>query len=93
LYPRYYLPDQGELGSGHPAYSPRDFSRLGFYLLGPQSAYVIVPLENSPVFFPNAADVLVIGCPTDDYLDAVIIIVQDTIIQAQELPLSCLSVP
>jgi len=93
LYPRFYMPNQGELGSGHSAYSPRDFSRLGFYLVGPQSVQVIVPLDDSPEFFPNAADVLVIGCPADDYLDAVVIIVQDTIIQAPTLPLSCLSVP
>jgi hypothetical protein len=93
LYPRFYFPDQGQPGKGHPAFAVRDYSRLGFYLVGPQSAHVIVPLENSPEFFPNAADALVIGCQADDFLDAVVIIVQDTIIQAPKLPLSCLSVP
>ncbi len=93
LYPRFYFPDQGEPGSGHPAFTIRDYSRLGFYLVGPLSIHVIVPLEMSPESFPNAADVLVIGCQADDYLDAVVIIVQDTIIQAPKLPLSCLSVP
>jgi hypothetical protein len=75
LYPRYHLAGQGEPGSGWPSYTPRDYSRLGFYLIGPERRQVILRVPAAPAYFPNASDVLVLGCSEGDYLDAYLVVV------------------
>ncbi len=62
IYPRFFYAGEG-LASGHPwtAYKIRDYSRLGFVLLNEENHDVILPLEESPAFIPNAADIYVIG--------------------------------
>ena len=74
LYPRYHLAGEGEPGSGWPSYAPRDYSRLGFYLIGPMRRQVVLRLPAAPSYFPNAADVLVLGCSEGDYLDAFMVV-------------------
>jgi len=72
LYPRFYRAGDGEPGTAFrwPAHTTRDYDRLGFYLVGPDNWSVVLPLEESPEFFPNARDVLVFGCQVDNYLIA-----------------------
>jgi len=61
LYPRFYRSDQGELDRGYP-YLTLQFPRLAFTTIGPRGTDSIVfPLDDPP-YFPNAADVLVLGC-------------------------------
>lgn len=67
LYPRFFPKDQGEPGSTNP-FGPRDFSRVGFYLAGPKSEFVIVPKLEKIKNFPNASDVLVFACSESDVL-------------------------
>jgi hypothetical protein len=74
MYPRYHLAGQGEPGSGWPSYTPRDFNRLGFYLIGAQRRQVVLRTPQAPAYFPNAADVLVLGCSEGDYLDAYVVV-------------------
>jgi hypothetical protein len=74
LYPRYHLAGEGEPGSGWPSYAPRDYNRLGFYLIGPKRRQVILRMPAAPSFFPNASDVLVLGCSEGDYLDALMVV-------------------
>jgi len=75
MYPRYHLAGQGEPGSGWPSYAPRDYGRLGFYLIGPERRQVILRTPEAPDYFPNASDVLVLGCSEGDYLDADVVVV------------------
>jgi hypothetical protein len=77
LYPRFHLAGEGEPGSGWPSYAPRDYSRLGFYLIGSKRRQVILRAPSTPSFFPNASDVLVLGCSRGDYLDAYLVVVLD----------------
>ena len=77
LYPRFYKAGQGELGGSWPSFNPQDFPRVGFYLVGPQDGGVILPVERPPVYFPNAKDVIVIGCLNEDYLAANVVIILD----------------
>jgi hypothetical protein len=70
LYPRFYRAQEGEPGSGWWAFRERDFARLGFFVIGPERANVILPLETSPDWFPNASDVIVVGCQEEDYIEA-----------------------
>jgi hypothetical protein len=74
LYPRYYSAGRGEPGTGWPDYTPREYSRLGFYLVGPVRRHVVLRLPTAPSYFPNASDVLVLGCSAEDYLDAYLVI-------------------
>ncbi|MEA3350819.1 MAG: hypothetical protein U9Q82_09380 [Chloroflexota bacterium] len=70
FYPRYYKPRQGEPGGDWAAYAPRDYARLGFSLVGHQQEQVILRLDSPPEAFPNAAEVIVIGCSKGDFVDA-----------------------
>lgn len=74
LYPRYYPANAGEPGGQWPAFNPLPFNRLGFVLLGPKGNHVILPLDAAPAAFPNGADVLVFGCQTEAYFQAVAVL-------------------
>ncbi|OGO62609.1 MAG: hypothetical protein A2Z45_08640 [Chloroflexi bacterium RBG_19FT_COMBO_55_16] len=62
LFPRYYRSEEGEPGTRNPL-GPLPYPRLGFYLAGPDNRAIILPLNNRPGYFPNAADVLVLARP------------------------------
>jgi hypothetical protein len=67
LWPRFYAANQGEPGGQWPAFNALPFARLGFVLVGPQGAQVVLPLSAVPIGFTNGADVTVFGCLQDDY--------------------------
>jgi hypothetical protein len=75
LYPRFYLAGDGEPGSGWPSFTPRPYERLGFYLIGPERRHVVLRMPAAPADFPHAADVLVLGCMVEDYLEANLVVV------------------
>jgi hypothetical protein len=61
LYPNFYPANVYQPGS---RLSPnRAYPRLTYYLVGPNSKAIHLPLRKSPAYFPNAADVLVFLCP------------------------------
>lgn len=67
LWPRFYGANQGEPGGQWPAFNALPFDRLGFVLVGPEGAQVVLPLSASPAEFTNSLDVMVIGCWQGDY--------------------------
>jgi hypothetical protein len=75
LYPRYYKAGEGEPGENWAAFIERNYDRLGFSLVGPENGSVIIPLEEPPEIFPNASDVIVVGCREEDYIDAALVLV------------------
>jgi hypothetical protein len=77
LYPRYYAAGKGIPENTWPAFIPRDYARLGFYLVGPNSSGVVLALEQPPVQFPHAADVIVLACDAEEHLEAQIVIVME----------------
>lgn len=74
LYPRFFSRALG-LASAHPwpAYAPRDFPRLGFLLLNQTRHDVVFPTKQLDGPFPQAADVIVLGCQREDYIEAAIV--------------------
>lgn len=62
LYPRFYRGDQGEGGSGWIAYAPQTYNRIGFEIIH-AGGYtgVIYPTNSSVDYFPNRAEVVLIG--------------------------------
>ncbi len=61
VYPRYYEADEGEPGTAKQGYGASTDARLVFWLVGARPGLVIVPLKNTPGFFPHAADVWLAG--------------------------------
>jgi hypothetical protein len=69
LYPRFMKAGEGEPGNGWPAFTSREYDRLGFVLISESGKYnVILPMDEPPDYFPNASDVIVVGCQQDDIL-------------------------
>jgi hypothetical protein len=99
LYPRYYLSGEGEYSSSKTVYSHFAFPRISFLLIGPfDNKAVLLPLTEMPEYFPQAADVLVVGCKNQtirkNNIDAFLVIVegvQGNVIytRAPHVPLSC----
>jgi hypothetical protein len=65
LYPIYLKAEEGMVNFNWPSFAPQPYSRLAFYLIGPQSISVNLPMESPPLYFPDGASVIVIGCKTD----------------------------
>jgi hypothetical protein len=64
--------DPGVRTIGYPSMEPRNYERLGFELIVPSYYHVSLRMPRSPGFFPNASDVIVIGCAgKDNYVDAI----------------------
>jgi hypothetical protein len=67
---------------GWAAYASRDYNRLGFFLMGSIESHVVLALDGMPgsgsiPAFPNASDVIIIGCPEDNYVDALAVVLLD----------------
>jgi hypothetical protein len=78
LYPRFYTSGEGHPDPNWSSYKPREYDRLGFILLGSERQSVLFRTQNPPAYFPNAADILVIGCNKIEYIDAYMIIFLDS---------------
>ena len=70
LYPRFFSKNDG-LASANPwpAYAFHDYPRIGFLLLNQASVSVVFPTKMISEF-PHAADVIVLGCQRDGYIEA-----------------------
>lgn len=75
LYPRFHPVGVGEMGSTWPAFYPRQYPRITFYMVGERNIGVILPHLTKPDAFPNGAEVLIIGCARKAYIDALAVIV------------------
>jgi len=73
IYPRYYAAGEGEPKSAKTGYSSMDQPRLVFYLVGQQNSLVVLDLPQAPDFFPNAADVILIGQPDKGFIRAQVV--------------------
>lgn len=89
LYPRYITRNSRI----YLAYIPRDFNLLHFWLINDGDHQIVLPLQESPDYFPHVSNVSVIGCQEDNYIFAWAVIVHspvnNIIIQDQQAPLSC----
>jgi hypothetical protein len=77
MYPRFYPAGDGIPRAGWPSYATRDYPRLGFVLVGPQTTPVVWPGEQPPLYFPNGSDVLVVGCERADHIEARLVALLD----------------
>ena len=85
LYPRFYKAGQGiEEGSQTVLTQERDYNRIGFSVIGEQETQVLLRLQKPPASFPNASDVLVFGCWSNQYLEASAVLVMDPLSPARD---------
>lgn len=66
IYPYYLKADSGPVNHAWPAYKPRPYNRVVFYLVGSESSNVILPIPSPKFDFPDGADVIVLGCVNDN---------------------------
>ena len=107
FYPRYYTYDQGEpiLPGQMTPYTPREFPRLVFTLLLPDTnRTVLLPIDKPRLYFPDATEVIIGGCqvgqsqnefmaPYLTYFDAAFVAILDetrtAYVRIPEAPLDC----
>ncbi len=78
LYPRYYEAGDGEPRTAKTGYEPLDYARTVLQIASNDFyGLVILRSEQPPAYLPNAADVIVLGCMQDVYLDARVVLVLD----------------
>jgi hypothetical protein len=95
LYPRYYPENVGDI-KNDVLMRPYDFARSTFILINQdkKNTIVILPVLNPPDIFPNAADVIVVGCQQKRYLEAIAVIVRADgeyiYLRSSQHPITCL---
>ncbi|MGD8403646.1 MAG: hypothetical protein PVJ21_08290 [Anaerolineales bacterium] len=105
LYPRYYSYEEGEplLPSTATVYSPRDYPRLIFSLILPNTHRpILLPIDEPRLYFPDGVEAIVGGCQVGDsknlapylnYIDASFVVILDeteTIyLRVPDAPLNC----
>ncbi len=89
LYPRMYRRDEG-MSSAHPwaAYAAREYPRIGFILLNANRYDAIFPTKEL-LDFPQGADVMLLACQKEDYLEIRVISFDDKTFQSAPLSQSC----
>lgn len=87
LYPRYYLAGQG-VKILWTAFAERPYPRLVFSLVGPAGDEFVILPGSLPKVFPNSADVIVLGCKTEDSIIAVAVVVKTPTSRVYAVPTS-----
>lgn len=78
LYPRYFYRGVGmSSANAWPAYATRDFPRQGFLLLNQTLTDAYFPTKDA-LDFPQAADVIVLACQREDYLEVRLVAFPET---------------
>lgn len=77
FYPRFYREDDGMPTADWDAYEIRDFPRLGFILFDQHWANAVFPVLESPSWFPNNAEVLVVTCKSRKYVDVRLVLIKN----------------
>lgn len=93
LYPRYYQMGQGEFQNAFYPFHNLPFPRTAFKLIGPAGEQSIVLPGEIPAELSHTSDALVLGCKTQNYHDALVVIVLDEEksihLRQPEAPLEC----
>jgi hypothetical protein len=89
LYPRFFVRGKGIASANPwPAYQVRDFPRFGFMLLNQKVTSAIFPSRRDSIPFPHAADVILLGCLREDYVDVRVIAFPDLNVVHTSAPLT-----
>lgn len=73
LHPRFYAQGDGIAGRDFVLTDVMDFSRVTFYLIGPEPASVILRTNQSQLELPASADVIVLYCGASEALAVLVL--------------------
>ena len=73
FYPRFYAANDGEPGLSAGTYQFREYPRFIFLLIGKDRREIMLPMQNSPQYFKNAAEVIVVGRQNKDVFEALLV--------------------
>jgi hypothetical protein len=95
IYPYFLETDRGPINHAWPAYKPRPYNRLVFYLSGSEAGNVVLPFSASDFTFPDGSDVIVLGCMNDTGdIEAISVLVnRETPVLYSREPLTALTCP
>jgi hypothetical protein len=92
LYPRYFWENEGIPKKRYP-YGVMGFPRIAFTVIGPNGGSSVILPQDDVINFPNASDVIVLGCQGSDYLDALAVVVIENqavvYVRSPSSPLQC----
>jgi hypothetical protein len=92
LYPRFFRENEGVRKDRYP-YSVMGFPRIAFTMIGPKGENSVILPQDEVHYFPNASDVIVLGCQEGEYMDAlaVVLIEEQTVVYVRQpvSPLQC----
>ena len=74
LYPRYFRDNEG-IPKEHYPYTVMGFPRIAFVMIGPNGENSVILPQDEVLYFPNASDVIVLGCQEGVYVDALAVVV------------------
>jgi hypothetical protein len=89
FYPRFYAGNDGEPGLNPGIYRSLPYSRLVFLLIGAKHQELLLSLKASPEYFPNGAEVIVVGRQNADGFETLFVDVRGNrsmIYQANSIP-------
>jgi hypothetical protein len=93
MYPRYFWENEGVRENRIP-YSVMGFPRIAFTMIGPYGENSVILPQGEVFYFPNASDVIVIGCQEGEYLDALaVVVIEDQTVVYVRQPVSPLQCP
>jgi hypothetical protein len=72
LYPRFIPGATEDFTKKDQDLKPAPYHRLSFYIAGPTSANMVIPIAKKPLEFPNASNILVFACPDEKVLAVVL---------------------
>ena len=73
FYPRFYREDDGEPGLNPGIYKPQPYPRILFLLISDKRQDILLPIKNSPQFFPNGSEVIVAGRENPTGFEAILV--------------------
>lgn len=85
LYPSYYESGKFWGDANATLLEASKYDRLQFNLIGSRNAFVFIPLQKVPEYFPNASDVFIVGCLQRESVRALIVKINDIVLDATPL--------
>jgi hypothetical protein len=78
IFPRWMKSGESDTSGAGSAFSSLPFDHLSFSLISsdPYPTDVVLPINIPTEYLPNGTDVVVVGCKTESYIDAVLVIVK-----------------
>ena len=78
MFPRWMKSGEADTGGSGSAFSALPFDHLSFSYLSDEMypSDAVLPINEPVEYLPNASDVIMVGCRTNAYFDAVMVIVK-----------------